>query len=124
MPIYEYRCQNCRKRTSVFVRSVSSSVTAVCKHCGSRKISRMMSRVAVLRSDGDMPAGFDEASLGDLDENDPRSMAKWIRKMSNDMGEPLDAEMENDLDRMEAGEVPDDGVDDGDSFEDEFASVD
>jgi putative FmdB family regulatory protein len=124
MPIYEYRCQSCRKRTSVFVRSVSSNVTAVCQHCGSSKISRMMSRVAVLRSDGDSPAGFDESSLGDLDENDPRSMAKWIRKMSNDMGEPLDAEMENDLDRMEAGEVPDDGVDDGDSFEDEFASVD
>jgi putative FmdB family regulatory protein len=124
MPIYEYRCQSCRKRTSVFVRSVSSNVTAVCQHCGSSKISRMMSRVAVLRSDGDMSAGFDESSLGDLDENDPRSMAKWIRKMSNDMGEPLDAEMANDLDRMEAGEVPDDGVDDGDSFEDEFASVD
>ena len=124
MPIYEYRCQSCRKRTSVFVRSVSSNVTAVCKHCGSREISRMMSRVAVLRSDGDMPAGLDESSLGDLNESDPRSMAKWIRKMSNDMGEPLDAQMENDLDRMEAGEVPDDGVDDGDSFEDEFASVD
>ncbi len=124
MPIYEYRCHSCRKRTSVFVRSVSSNVTAACKYCGSNKISRMMSRVAVLRSDGDMPAGFDESSIGDLDENDPRSMAKWIRKMSNDMGEPLDAEMESDLDRMEAEEVPDDGVDDGDSFEDEFASVD
>jgi len=124
MPIYEYRCQSCRKRTSVFVRSVSSNVTVVCKHCGSSKVSRMMSRVAVLRSDGDMPAGLDESSLGDLNESDPRSMAKWIRKMSNDMGEPLDAQMENDLDRMEAGEVPDDGVDDGDSFEDEFASVD
>jgi len=84
----------------------------------------MMSRVAVHRADGDMPGGFDESSLGDVDESDPRSMAKWIRKMSNDMGEPLDSEMENDLERMESGELPDDGADDGDSFEDEFAGVD
>ena len=124
MPIYEYRCGKCRKRTSLFVRTVSSNVNAACEHCGSANLSRMMSRVAVLRSDGDMPGGFDESSLGDVDENDPRSMAKWIRKMSNDMGEPLDSEMENDLERMESGELPDDGGDDGDSFEDEFAGVD
>lgn len=121
MPIYEYQCESCRKRTSVFVRNLSSDVAAVCEHCGSSNTSRVMSRVAVLRSDGDLPTGFDESSLGDIDENDPRSMAKWIRKMTNDMGEPLDAEMESDLERMEAGELPDEGVGDGDSFEDEFA---
>lgn len=123
MPIYEYRCADCRKRTSVFTRSVSATPNAVCEHCGSKKMSRLFSRVAVHRS-GDSEAGFDESSLAGMDENDPRSMAKFIRKMSRDMGEPLDAEMETDLERMEAGELPDDDLDDGDSFEDDFASVD
>lgn len=122
MPIYEYRCEKCRKRTSVFTRSVSASVTAVCEHCGSKKMSRLFSRVAVRKS-GDDFGGFDESSLAGIDENDPRQMAQFVRKMSREMGEPLDAEMESDLERMEAGDLPDDDGD-SDSFEDDFASVD
>ena len=78
----------------------------------------MFSRVAVLRG-GD---GLDlaESSLGDVDENDPRSVAKWVRKMSRDMGEPLDADMQGELERMEAGEMPaDDEPGDSDAFVDD-----
>ena len=123
MPIYEYRCHACRKRTSVFTRSIGAPAQTTCEHCGSGETSRLMSRVAVLRrphSDGF--DSLDESSMADVDENDPRSMAKWVRKMSRQMGEPLDAEMESELERMEAGEMPDDFV--GDEAEDEFAGVD
>jgi putative FmdB family regulatory protein len=123
VPIYEYRCGDCRRRTSVFTRSVSVSADAACEHCGSKNLQRLFSRVAVHRS-GDSMDSFDESSLADVDENDPRSMAKFIRKMSREMGEPLDAEMESDLERMEAGDLPDDDFGGGDSFEDDFASVD
>ncbi len=121
MPIYEFRCRACRKRTSVFVRGVSADVSAACEHCRSLDLERLFSRVAVHRS-GD-EGGFDEASLADVDENDPRSMAKWVRKMSKDMGEPLDVAMEGELERMEAGELPGDG-DADDAFGDDFAGVD
>jgi len=94
-------------------------VKAVCSHCGSRDMSRLVSRVAVLHSEDDTFAGLDESSLADVDENDPRSMARWVRRMSHQMGEPLDAEMETELERMEAGEMPEDfdgGADDDDAF--------
>jgi len=78
--------------------------------------------VAVLRS-GDNGGGFDESALGDVDENDPRSIARWVRKMSSEMGEPLDSETEADLERLEAGEMPDD-FGDADGGDEEFASVD
>lgn len=120
MPIYEYGCKSCRRRTSVFVRSISSPVDAVCEHCGSREVSRLISRVAVVRSEDDMFSGLDESSLAGVDENDPRSMARWVRKMSGQMGEPLDAEMQSELERMEAGEMPDGFGDDGDSGDDEL----
>lgn len=81
-----------------------------------------MSRVAVLRSDGDSSATFDESSLGDVDESDPRSIARWVRQMSNQMGEPLDAEMESNLEQLESGEMPPDF--DDDAGEEEFASAD
>ncbi len=119
MPIYEFRCGQCRQRTSVFTRSIGGEVEAVCSHCGSNDMSRLISRVAVVRSEGDAFAGLDESSLADVDENDPRSMARWVRSMSRQMGEPLDAEAEADLDRMEAGEMPDDLGDGDDGFDGE-----
>ena len=122
MPIYEFRCNGCRRRTSVFARSMGAPIAAVCGHCGSSDLARLFSRVAVLRTGDDFGSGIDESSLGDVDENDPRSMSRWIRKMSREAGEPLDSETESQMDLMEAGELPDD-FDDGDAFEDDFAGV-
>ncbi len=120
MPIYEFRCGRCRRRTSVFTRSIGGEIEAVCSHCGSNDMSRLISRVAVVRSEDDAFSSLDESSLADVDENDPRSMAPWVRSMSRQMGEPLDAEAEADLERMEAGEMPDD-LGDGDGSDDAFA---
>jgi putative FmdB family regulatory protein len=116
MPIYEYRCLACQKRTSVFVRSLSSEVNAACEHCGSKKLTRLISRVAVHRGAGD--AG-DLSSMDDIDENDPRAVARWARQMRDEMGEDMGPEFDEMVGRMEAGEMPDDiagdgGFDDGD----------
>jgi putative FmdB family regulatory protein len=112
MPIYEYRCEACRKRTSVFVRSMSATVKATCEHCGSAKLSRLISRVAVGR-----PAGggslddFDESMLADVDENDPRSIARFARRMRDEMGEDMGPDFDEAIEQMEAGEMPEDGDD-------------
>jgi len=108
MPIYEFRCNRCRGRSSVFTRSISASVSPICPHCGSTDLSRLISRVAVLHSEEEVMAGLDDSSLADVDEDDPRSVARWVRRMSRQMGEPLDTEMEADLERMEAGEMLED----------------
>ena len=67
-----------------------------------------------------MFAGLDESSLADVDEEDPRSVARWVRRMSRQMGEPLEPEMETDLERMEAGEMPED-MGEEDEGDDAFA---
>jgi hypothetical protein len=48
----------------------------------------------------------DPSQFGDLDENDPRSIARFMRKMSNEMGEDLGPEFEEVVDRLEAGQSP------------------
>ena len=53
------------------------------------------------------------AILAGLDENDPHAMAQWVRKMSRDIGEPLDAEMQTELERMESGEISDNAFEEG-----------
>jgi putative FmdB family regulatory protein len=109
MPIYEYRCHGCRRRVSVFFRSFSSTADPICPQCGSRELTKLVSRVAVMKSEESRLEDLaDPSSLGDLDENDPKSIARWARKMGEQMGEDLGPEYEEMVDRLEAGEMPDD----------------
>ncbi len=49
---------------------------------------------------------WEKEFLDKLDENDPRSMGKFMREMAKQMGEPLDAEMDEVCRRLESGEDP------------------
>jgi putative FmdB family regulatory protein len=118
MPIYEYGCQDCRKRTSVFVRSMHIAVEPRCEHCGGKKLRRLISRVAVARRGSGSPDDFDERSLGDVDENDPRSVARWARKMRDEMGEELGPDFDQAIEQMEEGHFPEEpGGDDAFSMD-------
>lgn len=110
MPIYEYRCHDCRRRVSILWRSLSEAQSgeARCPRCGGTRLTRLVSRVAVLRSEeARLDALMDTDSLGDLDENDPKSIARWMRKMSKELGEDAGEEFDEVVDRLEAGQTPD-----------------
>jgi putative FmdB family regulatory protein len=112
MPIYEYRCQNCQRRFSVFWRTFSSAddKKVVCKRCGSTDIVRLVSRVRVLKSEENRLDDLaDPTSWGDFDENDPKSMGRFMRKMMKEIGDEADdlgPEFEEVVDRLEAGQDP------------------
>ena len=44
--------------------------------------------------------------MGNIDENDPQSMARMMRKMGGEIGEDLGPEFNEVVDRLEAGEDP------------------
>jgi len=68
---------------------------------------RLVSRVRLVRSEESRMENLaDEASMADLDENDPRSIGRWMRKMSDEMGEDLGPEFEEVVGRLEAGQDP------------------
>jgi putative FmdB family regulatory protein len=109
MPIYEYGCYDCRKRVNIFFRSFSEVETkqAICPRCGGTQLKRLVSKVAVLRSEESRLENMaDPSHLAGLDENDPKSIARWMRKMSSEMGEELGSEFDEVVDRLEAGEDP------------------
>jgi putative FmdB family regulatory protein len=113
MPIYEYRCPACRKKTTILTLRVSETVEPVCEHCGGRGLTRLMSRFATVRSEEDrLDSIADPSALGGVDENDPKSMARWMRKMGGELGEDLGGDFDQMVDEMEAGEGED--GDDGD----------
>jgi putative FmdB family regulatory protein len=107
MPIYEYGCRECRKRTSVFVRSMGTAVQPRCEHCGGRRLARLISRVAVGRSSSGGADGLDESMLAGVDESDPRSVARWARRMRDEMGDELGPDFDQAIDQMESGQFPD-----------------
>lgn len=109
MPIYEYGCYDCRKRVNVFFRSFSDVETkaALCPRCGGSNLKRLVSKVAVLRSEESrLESLADPSKLAGLDENDPKSMARWMRQMGQEMGEDLGSDFHEVVDRLEAGEDP------------------
>jgi putative FmdB family regulatory protein len=110
MPIYEYVCRDCRKRVSVFFRTFSeaSDEAARCPHCSGTNLHRLVSRVSVTRSeDSRLDALADDESLmSGMESEDPRALAHFMRKMSDETGEPLDAEMSEMVGRLESGESP------------------
>jgi putative FmdB family regulatory protein len=108
MPIYEYRCGDCRRRVSLFYRSFSDVAEApTCPRCGGARLTRLISRVAVVRSeDSRLDDLADPSMLGDLDEDDPKSLARWMRKMSDEVGEEMPQEFDEVIDRLESGQSP------------------
>ena len=73
MPIYEYRCTECSKITSVFTRKVGAASSATCDACGSTKTERAISNFAFAKSSsgdggfGDMgDFGGDDMGMGGM----------------------------------------------------------
>jgi len=90
MPIYEYHCHDCRRRVSLLVLRISDPGTPRCPRCGGERLTRLMSRFATLKSEEDrLESLADPSRLGDLDEDDPRSVARWMKRMGSEMGEDL-----------------------------------
>jgi hypothetical protein len=83
------------------------TVVPVCTHCQSSNLKRLINRVRVVKSeDARMDALADDSALSGLDENDPRSLGRFMRKMSSEMGEDLGDEFDEVVNRLESGESP------------------
>ncbi len=112
MPIYEYRCQDCQKRNTYLLLSAQAP-TPSCKYCKSPRLERIMSRFAAPKSEeARLESMTDPSKLGDVDENDPHSMARFMKKMGKEMGEDMGEDIDEAIESMGEDDmgmtVPDD----------------
>lgn len=105
MPIYEYLCKNCGKRFSHLIGVIAEASPPKCPRCGEENnLVKLLSRVVRLRQEEEiLESVADESKWGDIDENDPRSIASFMRKLGKEMGEE-DEEWEELVERMESEE--------------------
>ncbi len=109
MPNYDYRCLNCSKRFSIYMTYQEyGQRTVTCPHCSSDRVTRRIGRVRFARSEESRLENMaDPSSLEGL-EDDPRALGRMMRKMSGEMGEELGPEFDEVVDRLEAGQSPED----------------
>ena len=99
MPIYEYRCQECRRISSFLVLNPKETFVPVCQRCGGQSLERILSRVHVrLSEETRMERLADQAQWSGVDESDPKSMARMLKKMGQELGEDSPGEMDQLVD--------------------------
>jgi len=88
-----------------------------CKFCKSADMERLFSRFSSPKSeDARMESLADPSSFSGLDENDPSSVARWVKKMGRELGD--DFSDGQDLEQMAeeaANEVASGGIGDDSS---------
>jgi putative FmdB family regulatory protein len=90
MPIYEYYCDLCKRPSSFLFLRTTEEVEPYCKTCGNRDVRRILSRVTVLKSEEKrMESLLDPSKFSDLDENDPGSIERVVRRMGKELGDEL-----------------------------------
>jgi putative FmdB family regulatory protein len=125
MPIYEFYCEDCHTIFNFYSSKVNTSKRPTCPRCHKRTLERLLSSFTTPRrgkdageGDDPLPPDLDEGQLERamaslaleaerMDENDPRQAAQLMRKLSDMTGLNLGPAMEEALQRMEAGEDPD-----------------
>ncbi len=143
MPIYEFYCQNCHTVFNFFSARVDTVRHPSCPRCGLGELPRRPSRFATLKHRGeeepDPFSDFDDSKLegamealmgeaGNLEnEEDPRAMARLMRRFSDLSGLEMGDRMADFVARLEAGEDPesleqemDGSLDDDGAFDDFF----
>ena len=112
MPLYEYRCLDCKKRSTVLVLSLVKQTPATCSHCKSARVELLLSRFASPKSEeARLEALGDPNNLAGLDENDPQSMARFMETMGEEIGEDLGDDLSEAMESDETGSIESDSTD-------------
>jgi len=123
MPIYECYCSHCHTVFSFFSRTADTCKRPSCPRCQRLDMERRVSRFAISKGRTE-PSGGEEGmpdvddsrmervmqelagEAEGLDENNPRQMARMMRKLYEGTGMPLEGKVEEAIRRLESGESP------------------
>lgn len=104
MPIYEFRCNGCGARVSIFFRSMNEEVKGTCERCGSADLHRLMSRFNMGRPPLNPDSLNKSAMLDGVDYSDPGSMANFFRRMGQEFQDEPNEVMDEIIGRLDHGD--------------------
>jgi putative FmdB family regulatory protein len=102
MPIYEYHCNDCSRRSSLFIRSIGTALVPTCTHCGSGDVARLMSTFSRSRSVQDVHNSGGSSAPHD----DPRNIGRNVESHFAKQGMALPGELRERIDSARDGQSP------------------
>ena len=106
MPIYEYECARCQAVSTFLILRKEDAAKVVCKGCGSRKMSQLISRVTYHRSESDRLAEFDtRKSPGEEFYKDSRNVGLWAKKRAKELGADLGSQFDEIVESARTGKI-------------------
>ncbi len=108
MPIYEYRCLECKKSSSVLVLSMSQEVAAECAHCASSNMQRLISSFALHKSlntihqESGPPPGYADPGY----YSDPRNIGRNVEDSFRKHGLDVPDSVQETIKAARDGELP------------------
>ncbi len=108
MPIYEYQCQQCGKRSTLFTKSIGQPLEPQCLQCGSKAMQRALSSFAYHRSTADIhTASGSPPRFPSLDYyKDPRNIGRHVEESFQRFGMEIPGSVKEDIQAAREGEVP------------------
>jgi putative FmdB family regulatory protein len=104
MPIYEFECRQCHRKTTALVLSRARIGEVRCRACGSADLEKLYSRFASPKSEeARLDSLADPSVMGEVDESDPASVARFMKKMGREMGEDLGEDLDQAIDEEMSG---------------------
>lgn len=107
MPTYQYQCKECKKRFEVFMTYDEYGKRQVrCPHCESVNVIRRIGRIRIAKSEDSRLEDLTDPSMLEGLEDDPKALGKMMRRMSSELGEDMGPEFDEVINRLEAGQSP------------------
>jgi putative FmdB family regulatory protein len=108
MPSYDFRCKNCGRRVNLFYKTYADYDEAEhrCSHCGSRELTRLISRVAIGRHTRNYAGLSSQEMLSVMEGGDSREMGELFKQVGETVP-GADKEYHEVADRLLGGEKPD-----------------
>jgi len=106
MPIYEFVCRDCGRLTSIFIKTMGAAYEACCRHCGSERLERALSRFAYHKSAQAILEQYGSEPKRLEDYKDPRQIGRWVERKFDQFGMEVPKEAREMIDAAREGEFP------------------
>jgi len=109
MPIYEFRCNQCKMEFSQLFLNIKEANKIRCKFCNSRDLTKLLSSFSVHQTEESRLASFDTSKKrGDDFHKDSRNIGLWAKKRMRELGVDLGPKMDEIVERGRTGRILDD----------------
>jgi len=108
MPIYEYRCNRCKKVFSQLFLNSKETQIAKCKYCNAKEVTRLLSSFSIHQTEESRLKNVDTTRRhSDEFYKDSRNVGLWTKKRMKELGVDLGPKIDEIVEKGRTGKILD-----------------